>query len=110
MQYQRFLELKTESKTYTSNKEIELYLINSDFYWLLECELDNVKIEIIDNILYWNNGIFYYGDWKWGIWKNGEFRFGTWNGGIFYNGTFKGYWIRGVEKGGTIKKLKNNND
>lgn len=106
MLQQRFLELKTNEKTYTSNKEIELYLKTSDFYWLLECELDFVKLEIKDNILYWNSGIFYWGDWKWGIWKSGEFRSGTWNGGIFYDGTFKGNWIRGVEKGGTIKKNK----
>jgi hypothetical protein len=104
MVQQRFLELITKEKTYTSTKEIEFYLSTSDFYWLLECEVDYVKIEITDNILYWNSGIFYWGIFYWGIWKTGEFRSGIWKGGIFYNGTFNGTWIRGVEKGGTINK------
>lgn len=99
---QRFLELKIKDKTITNNKEIENYLTNTDFYWLLNCEVDNVKIEIDteNNILYWNNGIFYYGNWKWGVWNNGEFRSGRWNGGIFRSGKFNGEFIKGVKKGG----------
>jgi len=98
----RFSELKLHNTVITNNKEIEIYLSNSIFYWLLDCEVDNVKIEIKDDVLYWNNGIFYFGNWIWGVFKKGEFRSGIWNGGIFYDGIFTGNWIRGVKKGGEI--------
>lgn len=103
MKNKRFSELKINNKTFNNSKEIELFLSNSNFYWLLDCEVDSVKLEIIDNILYWNNGIFYFGNWLWGIFNDGEFRGGTWHGGIFNNGIFRGDWIRGVKKGGDIK-------
>lgn len=103
MENKRFSELKIKNKIITNSKEIEIFLSNTDYFWLLDCELDNVKLEIIDDIIYWNNGIFYYGDWKWGIWNNGEFRGGRWFGGIFYNGVFNGEWINGVKKGGEFK-------
>lgn len=103
MKNKRFSELKLGNKTYTNSKEIEVFLSSSNFYWLLDCEVDNVKIEIIDDILYWNNGIFYFGDWLWGVFNSGEFRGGTWHGGIFNDGIFSGDWIRGVKKGGNIK-------
>lgn len=103
MENKRFSELKIKNKIITNSKEIEIFLSNTDHFWLLDCELDNVKLEIIDDIIYWNNGIFYYGDWKWGVWNNGEFRGGRWFGGIFYNGVFNGEWINGVKKGGEFK-------
>lgn len=99
---QRFLKLKCDNIVLTTNKEIEQYLANSDFYWLLECEVDNVDIEINTklNVLIWNNGIFYWGDWQWGHFKNGEFKSGNWHGGIYSadENKFKGNWIRGVKK------------
>lgn len=103
MKNKRFSELKIKNKILINSSEIELYLSSSDFYWLLDCELDNVKIEIDNNTLIWNNGIFYHGDWLWGVWNNGEFRSGTWHGGIFYDGVFKGEWKNGVKKGGEFK-------
>lgn len=92
---QRFKKLTIGDKVITSNKLIEYELSICDFNWLLECEVDNVEIEIKDNILYWHNGIFYWGNWIWGIFNNGEFRSGTWNGGILYGGEFSGEWLNG---------------
>lgn len=100
----RFSELKVNDTIIKNNKEIEIYLSNSIFYWLLDCEIDNVKLEIKDDVLYWNNGIFYFGDWVWGVFMNGEFRSGDWNGGIFYDGIFSGNWINGVKKGGNFNE------
>lgn len=96
----RFIELKIKDKQITSNKLIEQYLANSEFSWLLECEVDNVKLTIDTdlNIIYWNSGIFYWGDWIWGVFESGEFRSGNWHGGVFLNGIFKGKWIKGVRK------------
>lgn len=105
---QRFLELKMDNNVYTTSKSIEQILYHSKFSWLLECEVDDVKIEIKDNILYWNNGIFYWGVWNWGVFNNGEFRSGDWKGGIFLNGLFKGIWHNGVFKNGQFKGKKIN--
>lgn len=98
---QRFEELILENGTVLKdNRPIEQWLYTSPFAWLLECELDGVKIQIKDNILNWNSGLLYWGLWKWGVWHNGEFRSGTWLGGIFLNGIFKGKWMNGVFKKG----------
>lgn len=103
---QRFLELKADNKILTSSKQIEQYLYTSPFYWLLDCEIDNVKLEVKDNILFWKSGIFYHGVWKWGVFESGEFRSGTWKGGIFLDGIFKGTFENGVFKKGIFKGKK----
>ena len=69
-------------------------------------ELDNVKLEIKDDILYWKSGILYWGNTQFMVFENGEFRSGTWNCGIFLNGTFKGKWVNGVFKDGTFAGIK----
>lgn len=100
---QRFEELQLEDGTVlTNSKPIEKWLYGSSFSWLLECELDNVKLAIKDNILYWKSGILYWGNTQWLVFESGEFRSGTWNGGIFLGGTFNGVWKNGVFKGGTF--------
>lgn len=103
---QRFSKLIYNGNELKSSKLIEQQLYNSSFNWLLDCEVDNVDIEIKDNILYWNSGIFYWGNWKWGIFMSGEFRSGIWHGGIFLNGIFKGTWNNGVFKKGEFKGIK----
>ncbi len=100
---ERFLVLTIDGETIKGSHEIERKLLHTPYYWLLECELENVTINIINNILIWVSGILYWGDWKWGIWKNGEFRSGDWNGGVFLNGTFKGVWKKGKWTNGTFK-------
>ncbi len=102
---ERFVSLKVEDSTYHTSKAIEQYLYTSDFYWLLDCEVDDVKIEIKDNILYFS-GIFYWGVWKFGVFRSGEFRSGIWQGGIFLDGLFKGTFENGVWKGGIFKGKK----
>ena len=86
-----------------SNNEIESWLYQSNFYWILECELDNVNLKIKDDILFWKSGTLYWGNWIWGVWENGDFRSGDWKGGIFKSGTFKGNWHLGVWKGESFK-------
>lgn len=104
---QRFEELHLEDGTVLRDtKPIEKWLYTSPYFWLLECELDNVKIEIKDGILYWKSGTLYWGRWIWGVFESGEFRSGIWEGGIFKNGLFKAKWLNGVFKGGTFKGEK----
>jgi len=95
---QRFLELKYNNNILNSSKQIEEFLYSSPFCWLLECEVDDVKLEVENNVLYWKGGIFYWGHWQWGVFEGGEFRAGTWHGGILRGGEFKGKWITGVNK------------
>lgn len=95
---QRFVKLTVNDQIYTSSRAIERYLATTPFEWLLNCELDYAVLEIKDNILYWKNGIIYWGNWMWGVFENGEFRSGTWNGGILLGGTIKAKWITGVDK------------
>jgi hypothetical protein len=108
---QRFEQLQLEDGTILKDsKPIEKYLYTSPFFWLLECELDNVKLLIKDGVLYWQSGILYWGNWKWGVFESGEFRSGLWKGGIFKNGLFKGTWLNGVFKGGEFKGVKGAGD
>lgn len=99
----RFTHLKIEGKEFSTNKEIVYQLSLTPFSWILDCELENVSLEIKDNILYFNSGIFYWGYWKWGVFKSGEFRSGIWEGGIFLDGLFKGQYKKIVFKGGIMK-------
>jgi hypothetical protein len=99
------LTLKEDGKhaILDSSRIIERYLATSPFYWLLNCEVDDVEIEIDDNILYWKSGVMYWGKWQWGVFENGEFRSGEWFGGIWKDGEFRGTWHNGVWIEGTFK-------
>lgn len=104
---QRFEELQLEDGTILKNTQpIEKWLYSSTFSWLLECELDNVKLAIKDDILYWKSGILYWGVTNFMVFENGEFRSGVWNCGIWLNGTFKGTFKNGVWKKGIFKGTK----
>ena len=93
---QRFIKLKIGDKVLSVSKWIEEYLQNSDFYWLNDCEVENVSIEIIDDLLYFNAGKIFFGEWKYGIFKNGDFLSGVWNAGIALGGNIKCDIINGV--------------
>lgn len=106
---QRFEELQLEDGTIIKNAQpIEKWLYTSPFCWLLECELDGVKLSIKDGILHWKSGILYWGVTNFMVFENGEIRSGTWNSGIFLNGTVGKdvTWKNGVFKGGTFNGKK----
>jgi len=77
----RYLELNYREKTYTSNNEIHDILLKEEFYWLIDSEIENAKLEIKNNTLIWEDGSFYTGEWHYGIFKNGSF-YGNWKNGI----------------------------
>lgn len=103
MKEQRILKLIIDGEVYKTTNYIHQKLTESNHAWILECELDNAVIEIKDNILYFKEGIFYWGYWKWGIFDGGEFRSGYWSGGILRDGIFKGKYKKMVHKGGEMK-------
>ena len=43
------------------------------FYWLIDSELDSAIIEIKNHTLIWHEGIYKFGNWKYGIFKKGGF-------------------------------------
>lgn len=89
---------------YTDNTSITNNLHKNSFHWLDKAEIENAILEIKDSKLYWNSGIWYYGDWEYGIWLDGTFMYGNWFNGIFYNGVFKnGVWHDGIFMNGIIE-------
>lgn len=84
----RYLELKIDDKVIRNQKKIEQILESNKFYWLIDSELENAKIEIKKNTIIWHDGYF-FGNWHYGIFKNGEFH-GNWINGIFEGGNFLG--------------------
>ncbi len=96
-----YLELLYKEKRYTHKKEIEDIFEKEKFYWLIDSELENAKLEIKNNTLIWHSGTFFVGNWYYGIFKDGIFH-GTWENGIWEGGTFKGKWISGVKISQTL--------
>ena len=94
----RFKELKYEGKTYEKEFKIKEILIESKLDWVLDAEMENARIEIINETLVWNAGTWFNGTWKYGVFRSGEWRYGIWEGGVWYNGT----WRNGIFKRGII--------
>jgi hypothetical protein len=93
----RYAELLIDNKSIKSQSKIEDLLISQKFYWLVDSEIEDAKIEIKKNTIIWHSGNFYSGEWKFGIFKNGNF-YGNWENGIFEGGNFKGNWNSGINQ------------
>lgn len=92
----RYIELKYNEKVYKSQKEITDLLHSLNFFWLIDSEIENAKLEIKKDTLIWHDGSFFSGDWQYGIFKDGKF-YGNWKNGIFENGNFAGKWQSGIK-------------
>lgn len=110
----KYNELKFEGKIYNEKWEIDEILIENDFKWLVNAEIENARIEIIKNTLVWNSGIWYNGNWNFGVFRDGEWKYGTWENGVWYNGKwrdgkfksgiiFRGIFMKGDFLGGEIR-------
>lgn len=73
----------------TQQNKIIQKLQQEKFFWLIDSEVENAQIEIKNNTLIWEDGIFFNGHWYYGIFKNGIF-YGHWENGIWEGGDFKG--------------------
>ena len=93
----RYIELILEGSTVRNQSKIDGILKSKGFYWLIDSEIEEAKLEIIKDTIIWHDGIFYAGQWKYGIFKSGTFS-GTWINGIFEGGEFKGKWESGINK------------
>jgi len=94
----RYKEIRYEGKIYTEQYKIDEILIDKKFSWFLDCEVENVRIEIDKETLIFNSGVFFSGTWIYGVFRDGEWKSGTWENGVWYNGI----WRRGTFKSGLI--------
>jgi hypothetical protein len=102
---ERYKELKIEGKIITDKIEIESFLIENNFNWIIDAEISNARLEITKNTLVWNAGTWYNGDWQYGVFRNGEFKYGTFMNGVWYNGVFQdGIFLDGIIFGGKFYK------
>lgn len=110
----RYSELKFDGKVYTAQWEIDEILIEQNFKWMVNAEIENARLEILKDTLIWNAGIWYNGTWEFGVFRDGEWKYGTWMGGVWYNGKwkdgifkagiiFRGIFIKGKIMGGEIR-------
>lgn len=99
----RYKELKFEGKTYTKKYQIDEILIENNFNWFLDAEIENVRIEIIKETLILNGGIWYNGVWEYGVIRDIDWRAGTFKNGVIYNGIFKRITVeKGIIFNGTF--------
>jgi len=89
MENKRYTELKYEGKTYTQKYEIDEILIDKKMNWFLDCEIENIRLEIQKDTLIINGGIFYNGVFEYGVIRDIEARNIQFLNGVIYNGTFK---------------------
>lgn len=91
----KFSELVIDGKKIVNSNQIIGILEKHNFHWLIDSETENAKIEIKNNTLIWHDGIYYSGNWHYGIFKGGSF-YGKFENGIFENGVFGGKFISGI--------------
>ena len=92
----RYTELKYNGKTYTKEYDINNVLIANDFNWILDLEVKNLRIELSNDTIIFNAGIYYNGIFEYGVIRDIDWRNGTFTNGVIYNGVFKNII---VEKG-----------
>lgn len=94
----RYKELRYDGKIYNETYKIDKILIDGGFEWFLDCEVENVRMEIQFETLIFNSGVFFNGTWYYGVFRDGEWKNGTWNNGVWYNGI----WRNGTFESGLI--------
>lgn len=94
----KYKELLYKGKTITEKYLIEEILVKEKMSWFIDAETSDVRLEILNDTLIFNGGIWYNGIWKYGAFRGGEWRYGTWQNGVWFNGT----WYNGRFENGII--------
>lgn len=99
----KYKELIYKGQTYTETYDIEEILVKENMSWFIECETENVRLEIQNGVLIFNGGIFFNGNWVYGAVRGGEFKYVKWENGVWFNGVWKnGLWESGIIFNGTF--------
>jgi len=85
----RYYELKYEGNIYTKDYEIKEILIENNLNWFFDCEIENIRIEILNETLIINSGVFYSGTFEYGVIRDVEWKSGKFINGVIYNGVYK---------------------
>lgn len=98
MENNKYKELVYKGDTIKERYLIEEVLVKEGMSWFIDAETSNAKLEIQNDTLIFNGGIWYNGVWRFGAWRAGEWRYGIWKDGVWFNGT----WYNGVFQSGII--------
>lgn len=85
----RYKELKYNGRTYTEKYQIDEILLDNNFNWFFDCEVENIRFEIMKDTIIINGGIFYNGIFEYGVIRDIDCRNMTFQNGVIYNGVFK---------------------
>ena len=94
----KYKELLYKGKTITEKYLIEEILVKENMSWFINSETKLARLEILNNTLIFNGGVWYNGVWKYGAFRGGEWKYGVWENGVWFNGT----WLDGTFKNGII--------
>lgn len=101
----RYKELKYKGNTYTKRHQIDKILLENDFGWLIDGEVENLRIEIEKDTLIVNSGIIYNCVFEYGVIRDADVRNINFKDGVIYNGVFKYFEIeKGIIFNGTFLK------
>lgn len=98
MSNKKYKELVYKGSPITERYLIEEILVKNGMSWFIDAETSDVKLEIQNDTLIFNGGIWYNGVWKFGAWRSGEWRYGKWEDGVWFNGI----WQNGIFNNGII--------
>ena len=94
----RYKEIKYEGNIYTEQYKIDEILIKNKFNWLLDAEVENMRLEITKDVVVINGGVWYNGIFNYGVIRDCEWKFGSFENGVIYNIN----WRNGIFKNGLI--------
>ncbi|MCK9445489.1 hypothetical protein M0Q50_01180 [bacterium] len=101
----RYKELKYNGLVYNKRYEIDKFLLENNFGWMIDAEIENMRLEIMKETLIVNAGIIYNCEFDYGVIRDCDVRNIHFVNGVINNGTFKNFLIeKGIIFGGTFLK------
>lgn len=101
----RYKELKFNNQIYTKKYQIDDILLDNGFGWMIDAEVENMRLEIMKETLIVNAGIIYNCEFDYGVIRDADVRNIHFHNGVIYNGTFKNCLIeKGIIFNGTFLK------
>jgi len=99
----RYKELKIDGNVYNKRIDIDKILIENKLSWLIDAEVENLRLEILKDTLVVNAGIIYNCVFEYGVIRDCDVRNILFKNGVIYNGVFKNFVIeQGIIFDGTF--------
>ena len=84
---------------------MNIEILNSNYPWMLEAEIENAIIGMSNSNLVW-----YTGNWECGRWFGGNWKSGTWKSGDWYGGTWESKAIKDKLLSVQVDNISSSND